>query len=140
MDKEQLIRLLSSLDDDDTDNGQVLRGIISQISRDLRNKQIIDIEKYISNLKDLVANYNLQQPFSVGDIVQWKEGLKNKIRPQYGEPCIVIEILNTPIFDNDAPIASPYFSERLDIKLGILGENAEFFTFHYDKNRFELRK
>jgi len=138
MNKEQLVKLLSS--SDETDNEQILRAIISQITSDSGNKQIIDVEKHISILKSSVEKYNQKNSFKIGDIVQWKEGLKNKKRPQFGEPCIVIEVLNKAISDIQAPIASPYFAEKLDIKLGLLGDNEEFFTFHYDQNRFELRK
>jgi len=138
MNKEQLVKLLSS--SDETDNEQILRAIISQITSDSGNKQIIDVEKHISILKSSVEKYNQKNSFKIGDIVQWKEGLKNKKRPQFGEPCIVIEVLDKAISDIQAPIASPYFAEKLDIKLGLLGDNEEFFTFHYDQNRFELRK
>jgi len=138
MNKEQLVKLLSS--SDETDNEQILRAIISQITSDSGNKQIIDVEKHISILKSSVEKYNQKNSFKIGDIVQWKEGLKNKKRPQFGEPCIVIEVLDKAISDIQAPIASPYFAEKLDIKLGLLGDNKEFFTFHYDQNRFELRK
>jgi Uma2 family endonuclease len=138
MNKEQLVKLLSS--SDETDNEQILRAIISQITSDSGNKQIIDVEKHISILKSSVKKYNQKNSFKIGDIVQWKDGLKNKKRPQFGEPCIVIEVLDKAISDIQAPIASPYFAEKLDIKLGLLGDNEEFFTFHYDQNRFELRK
>jgi len=138
MKKEELVKLLSG--SDETDNEQILRAIISKITSDSGNKQIIDIEKHISTLKLSVEKYNENSSFKVGDVVQWKEGLKNKKRPQYGEPCIVIEVLDSAITDNEAPIASPYFAEKLDIKLGLIGDNEEFFTFHYDRNRFELRK
>lgn len=139
MNNEQLIKLLSA-SDEQSDNEQILRAIIARIANDSSNKQIIDIEKHISILKDSVRKYNQETIFKIGDIVQWKEGLKNKKRPQYGEPCIVVEILDNPISDNEAPIESPYYSEKLDIKLGLLADNGEFFTFHYDKNRFDTRK
>lgn len=137
MNKEQILKLLSN--SDESDNEQILKAMISQIASDSGNKQIIDIEKHISLLKASIEKYNEKTTFNIGDIVQWKKGLKNKKRPQYGEPCIVVEILDNPITDKDAPIASPYYSEKLDIKLGLLGDKEEFFTFHYDKNRFELR-
>jgi Uma2 family endonuclease len=139
MNKEQLIKLLAS-SDEQSDNEQILRAIIAQVTNDSSNKQIIDVEKHISILKESVEKYNQDYNFNIGDILQWKDGLKNKKRPQYGEPCVVVEILDNPISDNEAPIASPYYLEKLDIKLGLLADNGEFFTFHYDKNRFTLRK
>lgn len=138
MNKEQIYKLLSG-SEESSDNEQLLRAIIAQVANESNSKQIIDIEKHISILKDSVEKYNQVNTFKIGDIVVWKEGLKNKKRPQYDEPSIVIEILDMPITDNEAPIASPYYSEKLDIKLGLLGDNSEFFAFHYDKNRFTLR-
>lgn len=139
MNNEQLIKLLST-SDEQSDKEEILRAIISQVANDSGTKQIIDIEKHISILKDLVQTYSQERLFKIGDVVQWKEGLKNKKRPQYGEPCIVVEILDKPISDDEAPIASPYYAEKLDIKLGLLADNGEFFIFHFDKNRFDIRK
>ena len=138
MKKEDLIRLLSN--SDETDNEQLLKALISQISGERGERQIIDADKHINHLKSLVETYTQTENFKVGDIVQWKSGLKNKKRPQYDEPCIVIEVLTDPIFDKEAPIASPYYNEKLDLKLGILDADGDFLTFHYDKNRFEIKK
>ena len=138
MKKEDLIRLLSN--SDESDNEQLLKALISRIGSEREGRQIVDMEKHIANLKTYVEKYNEAVTFKAGNIVQWKEGLKNKRLPQYDEPCVVIEVLNEPIFDKEAPLASPYYGEKLDLKLGLLGDNGEFFTFHYDKNRFTLKE
>ena len=138
MKKEDIIRLLSS--SEEPDNEQIIKALLSRIGSERGERQIVDIEKHISNLKTYVEKYNEAVTFKVGDIVQWKEGLKNIRLPQYDEPCVVIEVLKEPIFDKEAPLASPYYGEKLDLKLGLLGDNGEFFTFHYDKNRFTQKK
>ena len=125
---------------DESDNEQLLKALISRIGSEREGRQIVDMEKHIANLKTYVEKYNEVVTFKAGNIVQWKEGLKNKRLPQYDEPCVVIEVLNEPIFDKEAPLASPYYGEKLDLKLGLLGDNGEFFTFHYDKNRFTLKE
>lgn len=74
--------------------------------------------------------------FRPGQLVKWKEGLKNKKRPRYGEPAIVVEVLEEPVFDEKEGGGSPYFREPLDIVLGVILEG-DFVLFHYDKRRFE---
>ena len=117
----------------------MLESLISRIGSERGERQILDIEKNITSLKALVKKYKEVANFKVGDVVQWKQGLKNKKRPQYNEPCIVIEVLIDPIYDKEAPIASPYYNEKLDLKPGILNNDGDFLTFHYDKNRFEVK-
>lgn len=138
MNKEELIRHLITSEDSDIE--QILKNLLVIINSEQEEKKIIDVEEHISTLQSLSAAYKDSNSFKVGDIVQWKEGLKNKKLPHYDEPCIVVEVLGKPIIDKEAPLASPYYGEKLDIKLGILGPNGEFFTFYYDKNRFTLRK
>ncbi len=138
MKKEDIVQLLSS--SEEPDNEQLIRALISRISSERTERKIVDIEKHISDLLKSVEEYNELIDFKAGDIVQWKDRLKNKRRPQYDEPCVVIEVLSDPIYDKEAPIASPYYGEKLEIKLGLLDEDGEFLTFHYDKNRFRHRR
>ncbi len=100
--------------------------------------ETIKKDSIIQLLKECVVNYNRETSFKAGDIVQWKSGLKNKKIPVYNQPCIVVEVLSDVLFDLEAPIASPYYNETLSIKLGMIAENEEFFTFYYDKSRFEV--
>jgi len=55
--------------------------------------------------------------------------------PDYGEPAIVMEILEEPIL-GDKSTGSTYFNEPLDIIIGTLAEG-ELRTFHYDKRKFQ---
>ena len=75
--------------------------------------------------------------FKEGDLVVWKKGLKHKQVPDYGVPAVVIKILDTPISDNEAPLASPYYREELDVLLGILDDDDDLLCFYYDSKRFE---
>jgi hypothetical protein len=34
--------------------------------------------------------------FAVGDLVTWKPGLKNRRIPRYGQPAVVMEVLDPP--------------------------------------------
>ena len=70
-------------------------------------------------------------------IVCWKAGLRNRRYPKYNQPVIVVEVLSDPIEDAEQNSGSAYFKERLDIVLGIIDEEGDFVTFHFDKRRFE---
>ena len=71
----------------------------------------------------------------------WKPGLKNHRLPRYGHPAVVIEVLETPLFDDDKEAGSTYFREPRDLVLGLIWETdpgrGELLTFHYDRRRFQ---
>jgi len=73
----------------------------------------------------------------VGQIVKWKENLKNRKLPHKNQPAIVIAILYQPVISTDDDFSSPYFLETLDIILGIIVGDGTFLTFYYDSRRFE---
>ena len=77
---------------------------------------------------------NEKHKFAVGDIVEWKHGLKNK-RP--AGPFVVVHVLDTPLVDHVAVPGSVYFSEPLDIVLGHIDSDGEFLVYHYDSRRFQ---
>jgi len=72
-----------------------------------------------------------------GLLVQWKAGMKNRSTPEYGEPMIVVEVLEQPLIDTKFDSGSVYFREHLDLVLGFLDEDEEFMMLHYDARRFE---
>jgi hypothetical protein len=75
--------------------------------------------------------------FSKGQLVKWKEGLKNRRLPLMGEVGIVMEVLAEAIVDTAENSASAYFREPLDIAIGIIDSSGDFAIFHYDSRRFE---
>ncbi|MBK5963333.1 hypothetical protein CCR95_04315 [Thiocystis minor] len=79
--------------------------------------------------------------FAPGDLVTWKPGLKNHRIPRYGHPAVVVELLETPVFDSDRDAGSPYFREPCDVVLGLLIDDGpargELLTFHFDCRRFQ---
>ena len=72
-----------------------------------------------------------------GMLAQWKPGMKNRKSPDYDAPMMVVEVLEQPIIDTTFDSGSVYFRERLDILLGFLDEDDEFYLLHYDSRRFE---
>lgn len=75
--------------------------------------------------------------FSPGDLVQWKQDLKNKRRPDYGVPCVVVEVLKSPVLDPEQGAGSAYFREPLDLAIGLLDDDDELAVIHVDSRRFE---
>ncbi|MEI8158478.1 MAG: hypothetical protein WCH60_16560 [Burkholderiales bacterium] len=77
--------------------------------------------------------------FRSGQIVQWKSGMKNRSKPAYSEPVIVMEVLTPPVFDTSKEMAgSNLFREPLTLVLGLHDTDGDFLLFHYDGRRFEL--
>ena len=92
----------------------------------------------IGRLKNCAARMRRHHQFKKGELVQWKEGMKNRKTPAYGEPIIVVDVLKEPVYDCDSKnSASPFFYEPLTLVAGEIASNGEFLCFHYDGRRFE---
>ena len=90
----------------------------------------------------LTANFlrfsnGVEKSLRPGMLAQWKPGMKNRATPDYGAPMVVVEVLESPIIDSKFDSGSVYFRERLDLVLGFVDEDDEFYSFHYDSHRFE---
>ncbi len=94
-------------------------------------------EEYIAQLKSVCKSFLKKESLEVGQIVKWKENLKNRKLPHKNQPAIVIAILDKPVISTDEEAGSTYFLETLDIILGVIVENGTFLTFYYDSRRFE---
>jgi hypothetical protein len=94
-------------------------------------------EEYIAQLKSVCKNFLKKESLEVGQIVKWKENLKNRKLPHKNQPAIVIAILYQPVISTDKEAGTPYFLETLDIILGIIVGDGTFLTFYYDSRRFE---
>ncbi|NOS71788.1 MAG: hypothetical protein HOP33_17900 [Verrucomicrobia bacterium] len=90
-----------------------------------------------TELKECFDLYQRNHNFVVGQLVRWKSGLKNRKRPAYGEPVIVVEVLPEPVHDPTEEAGSAYFREHLTVVLGLLDIDGDFVLFHFDSRRFE---
>lgn len=93
--------------------------------------------EYEDALTERFASLSETAHFSPGDLVVWKPLLKNRVRPAYDEPAIVIEVLDAPVRNTEADPSSTYFREPLDIVLGVLDDDGEILVYHFDSRRFE---
>lgn len=71
--------------------------------------------------------------FEHGQLIEWKEGLKNK---KVTSPVIVTEVLNNPIYSNEKDTGSIYFNEPLDLKIGAL-DGGDYIELYVDSRRFQ---
>ncbi len=137
MSETSLVDILNS--NDDGINQETLMRILSKIKLNLEDEKLEDYgEDYINKLRSLNEAYNDKIEFKPGQLVVWKDGLKNRKFPYKNQPAIVVKVLETPLYvDKDS--GTPYFQEPLDIALAVIGgEKSEFLIYYYDKRRFRL--
>jgi hypothetical protein len=95
----------------------------------------------VATLKTACAALQIENHFEVGDVVRWKDGLKNKNIPAYGVPGVVVEVLAEPISNPEGSAGSTYFREPLDLVLGLYvesdGGEDTISMYHFDSRRFE---
>lgn len=86
-------------------------------------------------LKSHHESYTKQDPkIQEGALVQWKDWMKSRDAPAYGEPAIVVKLLDEPILAQGSDSDS---IEYLDVALGVLGDDSEFIIRYYDSHRFK---
>ena len=90
------------------------------------------MKEKIEKLKAAQALYAEKNEFSVGQIVTWKDGLKNK---KSDGPFVVVEVITAPLRDQSDDPDSRYYRENLDIVLGSFDRDGDFICYHYDSAR-----
>ncbi len=93
-----------------------------------------DLDK-LEELNKIAASYMAGQTFSLGDLVTWKPGLRNRKMPDYGEPMVVVEVLEASVHDETADSGSPYFREPLNVRCLLIDDDGDALIFHYDSRR-----
>ena len=87
-------------------------------------------------LQEGLDYYNAQFVFKPGDVLEFKPFLRNKSLPRYGQPIIVVEVLDCPIQGSNTDTGSANFAELLDIRCGVRDEDGDMLFFYYDSHRF----
>jgi hypothetical protein len=61
--------------------------------------------------------------------------------PRYGEPAVVVSVLDALVLDSEQESGSTYFRDALNLVLGVIWDRdpgrGDFVTFHFDGRRFE---
>jgi hypothetical protein len=96
-----------------------------------------DAAQHLCVLLERLTN-GREQALRPGMLATWKPGLKNRRFPRYGEPVVVVALLDTPIINPGDESGLPYFREPLDLLLGVVrGDDREFLVYHVDRRRFQ---
>lgn len=89
------------------------------------------------SLRSRLALLAVAHKFEVGQLVRWKPGMRHLAFPLPGRPAIVVETLDQPVVNQFVGPESPYFSEVLDIRVGVIGDDGAFYSYHVPSVRFE---
>lgn len=78
---------------------------------------------------------------TIGDLVTWKPGLKNRRLPRHGQPAVVMAVVDPPVTDRDPDPGSTDFNELLDVVSGLYPDagpaRGERLTWHLAGRRFQ---
>lgn len=131
--KKDLVKVISSLEG--KDSKELIKALIKGAIQKESQRNTYSPSETIKKLSEIKDDLDKKYDFKANDIVKWKANLKNRSMPDYGEPAIVLELLDEPVFD-ERETGSTYFREPLDMILGILAEG-ELVSFHYDSRKFQ---
>lgn len=125
------------IDDFKADVADVFEKYISEC--DLKDSPYDEL--YLTRLHELRDLYYAEdRKIELGQLVEWKPGLRNKRYPEYRQPAIVMEFLEEPVYDSREQAGSTYYRESLDVILGLFDKDNDFVTFHFDSRRFMMAR
>ena len=105
--------------------------------RRFQQASMMDVpQREVAKLRERFQLLNGAETFKPGDIVTWKEGLRNKKHPIPGTAAIVVKVLDEPVYDLQAGSGSPYYREPLNIVIGIIDDDGDLLCFYNDGRRF----
>lgn len=137
-DVEKALRALVSDRRDSADSKELIGALAKLVNESQQRDYDPAGAKKLEPLREALDIFRLEHTFEVGDIVRWKNGMKNRRKPAYGEPAIVIEFdRNISVRLNDKGPETPYFREPLNLQLGLLDDDGDFVVYHFDSRRFE---
>lgn len=115
-------------------NPDTVRDLLAKLERDDESRKS---DEYRTRLRTLAKQYLRSEPeFELLTWVVWKAGLRNRRRPDYDEPALVLGISREPLIDSTVGSGSPYFGEPLDLQIGLLDSDDELVIFNVDRRRF----
>lgn len=124
---------------DDADSQALTPEEIDVLVRRLAEHQIsTQSDEGIDLLRQRYEEFTHPELLSKGSLVVWKQGLKNKRRPAYGQPAIVAEVFSEPLLSPQERPGSVYFREPLSAVVAFLDEDDELILLHVDSRRFRL--
>lgn len=131
---KKLLALLSVAENDDD---KIFRKLQTYLKDKAEGDFDYDGKKKLKPLKDLFDGFVSKNEYRAGEIVKWKNNLKNRRKPKYLEPAIVIEHIKDNPSLNSAAEGSSLYREPLDLVLGLVDEEGDFDIYYFDSRRFE---
>jgi hypothetical protein len=87
-------------------------------------------------LKKASISYDDVHSFAKGDLVTWKEGLRDRVHPEPGWPAIVLNVFFDPVVDPVQDSQSASFRRQFDMLCGVVIDGA-MYTFHFESRRLK---
>ena len=95
-------------------------------------------------LKKCFNTFLQKNKFVPGQIVVWKDDMRNRRNPAYGQPAIVVEVLKEPLFDHPSEernsAGTMFFHEPLDMGIGLVDDDGDRCVFYVDSRRFRQKQ
>lgn len=108
---------------------------VAQMRQNVVFEENIDEAK--ARLKALFERLEDHNSFKVGDVVGWKDGLKNRTQIPYGKPMVVVAI-DPHHVNPETDVYAHGYRERLDLGVGIIDGDDEFMIVWIDSERVAL--
>jgi hypothetical protein len=124
-------------------NPELREALVTRLLAELESARAVSTEAkdaaaIAAKLQERLEQFQNKAAFRPGMLVEWKPRLRNKNRPAYGEPAVVVEVLSQPVTGQTDESGSPYFREPLDIIAAIIDPNDDRFDLYYfDSRRFQ---
>lgn len=72
-----------------------------------------------------------------GDLIKWKQGMKNRAFPDYEEAVVFMGIDDNYPHNTTDESHQPCYMENLSLMFGLFSSEGIFFILHADPSRFE---
>lgn len=95
-------------------------GNASSNGNDKKNPDLISNPEFTA---DYVRRYHDHTPLKPGDVVVWKDGMKDRKFPDYGEECMVLDVFEPMRCKTDC--GSTIYGEVSDMRLIFFKEDAD---------------
>lgn len=94
-------------------------------------------EESLKPLLAIAEQFITPNKFKVMDAVKWIPGLQVMNLPAIAQPAIVLEILDSPVVDEEVELGDPARSIKCDMMIGFMVDGQRMITVLADSRRFE---
>lgn len=109
--------------------------LIQAVSQDSKKEKREPVTA--ESLVNAAALYAEKHTFKVGDIIQWKNGMKNVSYPKTDDPAIVLDVFDAPLDQPQVNSDNAHFLEKPDIAIGTFNDNGIFSVWTAFSGRFQ---